>query len=156
MKKIPMKTGKFALVDDQDYEFVSGYNWYEQKCGHSKDNSYAYARVPMTGARVAMHRMILEAQKGQQIDHINGDGLDNRRANLRFATQSQNLASARNHKNKYRGVHWNKNLGKWQANIQVNKKLHYLGVFTDDKEAARAYNEAAKEHFGEFAWQNTV
>lgn len=106
-----------------------------------------------------MHRAITNAPKGMDVDHINGNTRDNRRENLRVCTHAQNLAAGRpakraNSKSKYNGVGWNKSANQWMARIRINGKLTYLGCFKDETAAARAYDKAAREHFGEFARLN--
>lgn len=105
-----------------------------------------------------MHRFILDAPDGIAVDHVNGNGLDNRKANLRLASSSQN-AIHRMRRNpaassKYRGVTLHKGLGKWQAKAVYEGASIYLGVFVLEEEAAKAYDEFAIEHFGEFAVLN--
>lgn len=95
--------------------------------------------------------------EGFEIDHVNGDPADNRLANLRLATPTQNQHNAKSHRDsgcKYRGVVWDKNNGKWKAASKIDGKIRHLGHFDDPEDAARAYDEAAKEHFGEFAKLN--
>ena len=107
-----------------------------------------------------MHRQIMNAPKGIVVDHINRNGLDNRKANLRFATVSQNNWNSRKGFNcgssKYKGVSWSKDKKKWAVWLSVNKKNKQFGYFDDEKEAARVYNEVAKKHRGEFAVLNNV
>jgi hypothetical protein len=107
---------------------------------------------------IPLHRAIINAPKGLYVDHINGDTLDNRRANLRIATNSQNQANRIRLKSgtssRYRGVTWNKASQKWQAGIKCNLKSTHLGLFESEEEAARAYDRAAREMFGSFARPN--
>ena len=96
MKQIPLTKNKFTLVDDEDYELVNKYNWYF---------GAGYAR---SMEKILMHRLIMKAKKGQMIDHIDGNGLNNQRSNLRFCTHSQNMANKKGFKNtssKYKGVY---------------------------------------------------
>jgi hypothetical protein len=105
-----------------------------------------------------LHRLLLNAPPELQVDHINGDGLDNRRSNLRLATGSQNQGNSRKRRDgvtsQYRGVSWNKRAGKWQALLRREGKLQYLGYFSDEEAAARAYDAAALEQWGSFARLN--
>ena len=146
MQEIPVTRGRVALVDSEDYHLVAGRKWC---CSNGAPMRYDH------GAPVYMHRLIMDAPDGVEVDHINGDRLDNRRCNLRLCTHRQNLRNRKRQDNgssRYKGVH--KSAGKWRAQIGYDGKTHHLGYFTDEADAARAYNEAASEHFGEFARLN--
>ena len=149
MKTIPLTKGKFALVDDEDYDKLTKFPWCISGSG-----KYAVRRK--NGKVVYMHREILAASKGKSIDHANGNQLDNRRSNLRFASISENNWNS-NHKaglSGFRGVSWMRLAKKWQAYIHIkNKKLH-LGYFHDKKAAALAHDKAARSLHGEFARLN--
>ncbi len=119
-----------------------------------------YAQTYKNGKHIAIHRVILERiigrplEKGEYVDHRNNDGLDNRRENLRLASNSQNLANRglnTNNKTGYKGVSWNTLCNKYEAYIRVQGKRKHLGLFDTAEEAHKAYCDAAKEHFGEFA-----
>lgn len=140
--------GKVALVDNEDKRWLSMWSWYL----HS--NGYAAARIK--GKIRRMHELLIYKFPDYWIDHTNGNPLDNRKENLRLATKSQNGANSKSRggTSKYKGVYWHKANKKWCANIRVNHKKHNLGSFADEIEAAKAYDEAAKEHFGEFARLN--
>lgn len=104
-----------------------------------------------------MHRFIMECGANQQIDHANGNKLDNRRANLRFATTSQNSANVgkrKDSRNRFKGIHFHRHSGLWQAKIHFNGKRVTIGYFRSDEDAARAYDAKAREVFGEFARTN--
>jgi hypothetical protein len=106
---------------------------------------------------VLLHRFILGAQKGQIVDHINHDGLDNRKSNLRFGTKSQNTANQRlrtNNTTGFKGAYRWPGSNRWHSTIKVRQKLIHLGNFDSAVEAARAYDRAALEHFAEFAMTN--
>jgi len=107
-----------------------------------------------------MHRIIMDAEKGEEIDHRDGNGLNNQRCNLRLCTHRQNLMNRRKtHKrcsSKFRGVSWEKRSGKWCAQIMIHYRHIHLGYFDDEVLAALAYNEAATKHFGEFAHLNEI
>ena len=155
MKKIPLTQGKFTLVDDEDFERASNYKWFRDRATYT---SYATRNIGTrpNKSKQRMHRLIMQAKKGQQIDHINGNGLDNRRCNLRFCTNSQNQMNARpmGGSSKYKGVSWNKKGNKWYSAIRFNYKQIHLGVFVSETLAAKAYDSKAKELFGEFAYLN--
>lgn len=157
MKFIPLTQGRMAIVDDKDYEWLNQWKWYVYKKRHT------YYAVRMTGFRpqkqIFMHRLILNPPDGFESDHINHNGLDNRRANLRACTRSQNQQNKKAKlgvTSQYKGVHYR--LGKlkkhWIAQIQINKKSIYLGYFKNEIAAAKAYDSKAVELFGDFAYLN--
>ncbi len=140
--EIALTQGKVALVDPEDYEWLSKFKWY----AHKESNTLFYAvRKENT---IRMHRVIIRACKGQEVDHINGNALDNRKSNLRIATHSQNMANCHKvwAKSGFRGVTWQKSGKKWQAQLASK----YLGVFNTPEEAHERWKVAAKEAFGEF------
>lgn len=150
-----------ALVDAEDYEMLSKVKWYFRKEGYAVGNLPS----PSKGVypKVLMHRYILDAPKGTQVDHINGNKLDNRRENLRLANASTNKANdgmRSTNTSGYKGVVFakaRKHLPTpWAAQIKVNYKTIGLGYFATKEEAALAYNEAAVKYFGEFAKLNTL
>lgn len=152
LKEIKLTQGQVAIIDDEDYELISQYKWYAHRCGHT-----FYARTNKTKKeKLSMHSLILAAQKGQEIDHINHNGLDNRRENLRFCTKQHNNANQIKTRgtSRFKGVYWNKTKKKWQAGIEFNSKGFYLGRFCSEEEAARAYDKKALELYGEFACLN--
>jgi hypothetical protein len=157
MKKIPLRNRKgkiraYALVDDEDYERVTAEGIWHYTSG-SKGKSYA-AHGQMGVPNFLLHNFIL-GRKG--IDHKNGNGLDCQKDNLRDASNSQNLANQGKHSNNksgFKGVSWHKGARKWYAQICVYWKVIHLGSFDNPIAAAKAYDTAAKEFFGEFARPN--
>lgn len=155
MKKIPVGKKEYALVDDSDYEKLSGYKW-------SFSDSYAvnWTWKDSKNGRIKMEHVILgKPGKGMVIDHINGNRLDNQRSNLRVCTRAENNKNRgmnSNNTSGYKGVYWNDIGKKWQVFICINQKPTHMGLFKTKKEAALAYNEAAKEHYGEFARLNVI
>lgn len=142
------KTGntREIFVDNDDYEWLSHFNWQLDK------NGCPMARI--NGDRIYMSRLIMEVKDPLiYVDHINGDTSDNRRRNLRLATNSQNQANRKKlptNTSGYRGVTWNKQSGKWQAQIKCNGQNYYLGLFQDPEIASLAYKNKAKTLFGEY------
>lgn len=150
-----------VLIDERDYELISQHAW-SVSVGSRASTLYAVTTIgPRNGRKtIRMHRMIMGVtDPAVQIDHINGEGLDNRRSNLRRCTQSQNAANRirgfdSGYSSKYRGVSWHKRGKKWIASIRVNGQHIHLGSFSKETDAALAYDEAAIEHFGQFARLN--
>jgi len=152
-KEIPLTQGKVAIVDDEDFERLSQYKWCYATVG------YAVRFEQVNGKRrgVFMHRQIMQPPKDLEVDHINGDKLDNRRSNLRIVTRQQNRFNERPRKgtsSKYKGVSWYKQTRRWEAYIKINGKKKRIGYFNDEIEAALAYDRAARELFGEYAKTN--
>lgn len=146
MKEIPLTQGFVALVDDQDYWDLITYEW----CVARRPTN-VYAR----SAKVLMHRHILGRPDGD-VDHRNGNGLDNRRENLRVTSRRLNNANARHRggSSQFKGVSWDIGRGRWQAGICAAGRRIALGRFDDETEAALAYDAAARHAFGEFAALN--
>lgn len=158
MKYIRVKWGMRAIADDEDYDWLSQFKWRLTPSG------YVYRLdeiAPNQFLRIMMHRAILLTPHDKITDHINGNTLDNRRGNLRICTSSQNQANRRCTRktpttSRFKGVSWHAGDRRWQAKIGVNRQHIYIGEFKDETDAARAYNEAAKKYFGEFARLNPV
>ena len=160
MREIPLTQGKIALVDDADFERVNAHKWYAQKRG-SEGNViwYAYRRFRVRKSakwgHIAMHKFLT----GYKLtDHADNDGLNNQRENLRQVTDAQNCFNRRKipgTSSRFKGVYKDPTCARWRAAIRINGKTIRLGYFRDEVDAAQAYNFAAEEHFGEFAWMNT-
>lgn len=146
MAEIILTNGKIALVDEEDFVRLNKYRWYQSS------NGYAHAHINKKA--VYMHRLVLNLEGKMDTDHINHNKLDNRKENLRVATKSQNAANQLKCKgrtsSKHKGVSWNKENKKWE----VHCKAQYLGKYTYETDAAKIYDEAAKQAFGEFALLN--
>ncbi len=158
MKEIPLTQGKVAFVDDEDYELVTQFSWQAVK---DPNSWYARAHVPSASPphrKIRLHRLLLGALPGEEVDHWNGNGLDCQKLNLRLATHTQNQQGFRtksgNCTSRYRGVIWDALRFKWRASIRANGKQVHLGRFENETEAAKAYDTAAFTHFGEFASPN--
>jgi len=146
---LALATNGFFLISEEDRNLLV-YDWSVVTTSGSK----CYVRAQVNGQNVYLHRLIMGAAKGQEVDHINGDGLDNSRANLRLANRSQNCANRRDYRSKsgFRGVYAQPNGKTWQVRISVNNKLVGGGSFSDPEEAARHY--LARQYYGEFATLN--
>jgi hypothetical protein len=155
-KRIKLTQGLYALVDDEDYERINKYKWYANKIRYTYYAVSANYGKEYNGSTL-MHRAILGDPAGIPIDHINHNGLDNRRENIRTCSGSQNNMNSRksiNRTSKYKGVSWCKSSIRWQVDIGIMGKGIYLGHFNNEIEAAHAYDTKAKELFGEFANTN--
>lgn len=153
MKTIPLTKGYTAQVSDEDFETLDKTSWCYSHGYAIRRQSLGYKK----SKNVYMHRQIMGVEgKHIQVDHINGDRLDNRRENLRVCNQTQNNHNTHKPKSKsgYKGVVWVEDHKKWRAYITLNKKVKVLGYFKTAKEAAKAYDKAALENFGEFARPN--
>lgn len=166
--EVTTKNGYTFQVDEQDYELAIRQEWHGYISRQRRTNGdwrkarkYITRHIYKDGKRTTeeFHRVILNVQKGFEIDHINGDTLDNRRSNLRICTKSGNMRNRSVSINNivgYKGVGFIKKLSKWNARIRVDNKLIYLGLFCSKEDAALAYNEAALKYWGEFARLNEI
>lgn len=151
-KTIPLTQGKHAIVDAEDYEWLSLYKW--QYC-----NGYAVRSIRLSrnkGKTIRMHRLLMNDPL-KEVDHINQDALDNRKSNLREATRAenaQNIGITSRNKSGYIGVSWRKSHKKWLAGIRHNGQEKFIGYFSTPIEAAMARDKEAKKLHGEFAVLN--
>jgi hypothetical protein len=155
MKKLRLTQNQYAIVDDQDYDYLNQWKW-------TFNQGYARRKL-VVGEKaysIPLHKAITLCPDGYLVDHVNGDTLDNRKINLRICNKGQNNYNRRqgalNNKSGYKGVYLDKKSNKWQAQIRYNYKTRYLGLYENIKDAARAYNEAAAKYFGEFARPNYI
>ncbi len=158
MKKIKLTQNKYTLVDDSDFKILNQYKWHLH---FDRYNYYAIRNIPASqnnGIRsvISIHISLLGRKKGKEIDHIDGDGLNNQRKNLRWSSHSQNLRNRDiqlNNKSGFTGVSLHK-CGKWRACCYLNKKQYHLGLFDDIIKAANAYKKFVKKHYKEFRRSN--
>ncbi len=157
IRSIPLTKGQVTVVDAVEYARLMRWNWFV--ITSTKTTTCYAARIERTASGknrlILMHRFI--AGTTGDVDHRDGDGLNNRRTNLRPCTDIQNGGNqkiAKNNTSGFKGVSWHKPTGKWIAHVYINRKQVHLGLFADKIDAARAYNLAAVEHFGDFARLN--
>jgi len=147
MKELPLTQSKFALVDDDDYPYLISFKWYAVRNGNA---FYAMASVHSENGKrttITMHRLIIKSPNGMVIDHIDGNGLNNQKSNLRIVTNRENFQNRHGKKektSKYPGVYKTKSKTskKWAAQIQIDGKIKYLGTFEIETDAAQAYKNA--------------
>lgn len=126
-------------VDKENIDLLEKHKWF------IKSNGYVTAKID--GKFVLLHRLIMKAKKGEYVDHLNHDKLDNRKSNLRICTQSENMHNAR-YKSKYPGVVWNKQNKNWNLRLRINGKKTHLGTFADIDTAAKAREDALSKYYG--------
>jgi hypothetical protein len=149
---IPVTFRKFAVVEEADYYRLSKYRWYA-----AVGTNTFYAARKRRGKRIFMHREIMRPGEDMVVDHIDRDGLNNCRSNLRLCTVGENCRNAVGNAgamSKYKGVGWHKRIKKWTATVQANKKSYHLGYFSDEIEAAKAYDARARQLHRQFAYLN--
>jgi HNH endonuclease len=155
--EIPLTQNKVAIIDKEDAELISNYKWYANKRGGT---FYALTNVRKPDGKrtiLSMHRLLLSNPIGIWIDHRDGNGLNNCRSNLRLVTGSQNQANSRlrvDNKSGFKGVCWNRQVGKWQVYITVKGNRIHLGLFDDKEKAGSIYDKAAEKYFGKYAYTN--
>jgi plasmid maintenance system antidote protein VapI len=153
VKDLPVGPNLVAIVDDEDYDRVAALHW--TRFGTKNGTVYAFNNLTKT----LMHRLIMNAPRGVEVDHRDGLGLNNTRANLRLATHAQNMRNCRVYRNNtsgFKGVRWDTSRNKWRAEVQCDRKVHYVGLFASAEDAALAYDKRAIELFGEFARPNEM
>ncbi len=155
MKKIALSKDAWALVDDDDYEWLILHLWHLDRHGYAQRKQ----KREIGNTTVRMHREIVNAPPGMDVDHADRNPLNNQKSNLRICSRSQNKQNQRIYRNNtsgFKGVSLHKQTGKWQASIGERGRYVYLGLFLSAEEAAIAYNAEAKERHGEFALLNKV
>lgn len=152
MTKITLTKGFSALIDDEDFNFLSEFKWY-----HARDRRNHYAVTKIGGKAVSMHRLLFMGHRGLEVDHVDMNGLNNQKSNLRLCTHRQNCLNqreAKSNKSGFKGVSWKKKNQKWVAQIKVRDKVLHLGLFSRAEDAARMYDVAAVKYHGSFAATN--
>ncbi len=169
--EIQLSQGKVAIIDDADVALVIPYRWYAIKNRKSQYDLW-YAMAKINGHTAYMHRLIMGAPAGKQVDHKDQDGLNNRRSNLRLATPTEQARNSRARRkravkhSRFKGIHWHttkkhtrngvKTYGRWRAVIQLPGAKLIIRYAKTEEEAVRIYNSLVKEHFGEFAKPNLL
>jgi hypothetical protein len=154
MKEVEVRHGLVALIDDEDWEAVSVHDW---RAMFSNGRPYAYSlpRKYFGSHRLSMHRLIMQPMVGVEVDHVSGDTLDNRRANLRVASHAENMRNRKTHRNNTSGFKGVYRAGeRWRAQLCIDSKNVCIGRFDTAREAAEAYDRSARLHYGDFARTN--
>jgi hypothetical protein len=157
MKEIPLTKGFITIVDDDDYEYLNQFKWRAQGLVYAVRDDFSNGRA--NRKQIYMHREITGAKKGEVVDHLNHQTLDNRKSNIRVCSQTFNNANHRmrtDNTSGYKGVYWNKRDKKWTAQINFKGKNRNLGNFDSKNDAARMYNFWALDLFGEHALVNEI
>jgi hypothetical protein len=144
-----------VMVDDEDYDFLNQHYWQVDKF----KSVGCHTKVDGKRKNILIHRLIMKPPKGVEIDHIDGNRLNNQKSNLRFATSSQNKinrGARKDCKSGYKGVSWHKQRNCWTSRLMIDGKYQHLGLFKDKHKAAQVYNDNALKHYGEYAWLNKI
>lgn len=151
-RRIPLTQGKVTLVDAADFEMLSHWSWSVSTAGYARRGQ----RRSGPSDHVYMHRQLMLPEQDQEVDHINGQPLDNRRANLRLCSHQENQRSSRRFQgtSSHKGVHWQTRAGMWLADLTTDGHKYHLGRYLSENAAARAYDAKARELYGEFAVLN--
>ena len=155
MRMVELTKGMSSMVDDEDYDMLMQWSWFVHKC---RNTFYAGRMHSSKKRHIKMHRVIMGIDDPAiVVDHIDRDGLNNQRSNLRLATSSENLLNAPGWgASGFRGVSFHKKANKWQVAVSHQGKSHWIGLFESINDAALAYNKKASELFGQFAFQNVI
>lgn len=151
MRLIPLTQGKFAIVDDEDYDYLSQFKWSVTSTGYAHRN----AKIGLNKRRyIKMHAVVAQTPQGMETDHINRNRLDNRKSNLRICTHTENMRNQTKHKNNksgFKGVYWHPGCGCYKAQIKHHGVIIQLGGFQFPEDAHAAYVKAALKYHGDFA-----
>ena len=157
MKEIKLTQGKFALVDDEDYDFLMQWKWHARKLGKRYYAGRQEKSINRRRKLVHMHRLIMHTPEGMEVDHQDHNGLNNQKYNLRNCTHKNNSKNRTSYgKSNYLGVYWYKKYNCWNASLRINGETKNQGYFKTEEEAALAYNEAALKFHGNFANLNII
>ena len=151
-----IKIGSETIKIDKNYlPLINSYKWRIEEIMPG----YKYVVAHIKGEEILLHRLLKKCRQEKVVDHINGNGLDNRMSNLRICSQAENMMNKNKYKNNksgYKGVWFHKNKKRWEVQIRVGGRKIYLGVVKSPKTGAMIYNSAAKKYFGEFAKLNKI
>ena len=156
MKIIKLTMGHETMVDDEDFEYLNQWKWHVL-CGKGKIYAASTIKINNKQTTIYLHQMILRPMPGYETDHLDSNGLNNCRGNLRYATHTQNNRNRKKRKSTtsiYKGVCWHRKKMEWRSEIRLNGTKKWLGAFYNEVDAALAYDRKAKELFGEFARTN--
>jgi hypothetical protein len=157
-RRIKLTRGKYAIVDVEDFERLNKYKWHCSPYGYAKRSVYRSDDRGKSQVDIYMHSVVCPAPTGMVTDHVNRNKLDNRKANLRPATRTQNNwnrnLKTENGKTRYHGISWKKDVKKWRVRLTINGRRQTFGYYADEVEAAKAYDRVAKKHRGQFAALN--
>jgi hypothetical protein len=151
--------GKVVIVSPCDYAILKPFKWWVKFSGVNRQQAYIKTSFRVNGKQryISIHRMIMNPKIDQEVDHINGNGLDNRRENLRVCTTAENVRNSSKRKDsthQYKGTVFVKNRNRWRSRIQVNGKRYWSGYFKTEIEAAKRFDEMAKKYHGEYVKLN--
>ncbi|HUU89291.1 MAG TPA: AP2 domain-containing protein [Candidatus Glassbacteria bacterium] len=160
MKIIELTQGQVTLVDDEDFKNLNQFKWWADKIPSGDFYVTRNIKIEKVWKKIKMHRIIMNAQKGQYVDHRDHNTLNNRKSNLRICTTAENGMNRQKgrgaYTSKHKGVSWQKYRKEWAAYIKVTGKTIHLGRFDNENDAAQAYNVAALKYYGEFACLNII
>ncbi|MBL7153093.1 MAG: HNH endonuclease [Phycisphaerae bacterium] len=157
-RRIKLTRGKYAIVDAEDFKELNQYKWHCTHEGYVKRAARNESGKGRKQVQIYMHRVVCPAAKGMMVDHINRNALDNRKANLRAATQKQNVWNRKfvrkGGKTRFNGIRWDKNRQRWQVRLTIDGRRESFGYYGGEVEAAKAYDGIAKKYRGEYAYIN--
>ena len=159
MREIPLTRGLHTIIDDDDFDLIKQHKWCANKIGNTFYVQHSFTHPGGRKGALYMHRVIMNPPSNMDVDHLDGDGLNNRRSNLRICTRGQNCGRQKpqvGRSSKFKGVSYHRRMGCWEAYVHSKDKKHPAGYFSDERKAAMAYNELASVLHGEFALLNEI